>query len=173
MARCLIWRGTCRFGQHDALLPGARSAVMVTMDYLSDAEGWQAKEEAACLIRIGQWSRSMLAPRLSQGAAHRLSVLARKMQEAWGPWAIAPVWTRPDHGSGVGAAGRPGLARQTHLLLSRAELHVLPGNTAHDRPLPATAPVSNHCGSCTACLVACPHSIRGPTSSMPGAASLT
>jgi len=145
--------------QHDALLPGARSAVMVTMDYLPEAEGWQAKEEAA----VSDPNRAVVSV-YARGRdyhkvlRHRLSALARKMQEAWGPLGhracvdSAPImeveWARQ---AGLGWRGKH------TLLLSRARGSMFfLGTLLTDRPLPASAPVSDHCGSCMACLAACP-----------------
>ncbi len=145
--------------QHDALLPGARSAVMVTMDYLSDAEDWQAKEAAA----LEDPNRAVVSVYARGRDYHkvlrqRLAALAHKMQDAWGPMGhracvdSAPImeveWARQ---AGLGWRGKHSLL----LSRSRGSMFFL-GALLTDRPLPATAPVSDHCGSCTACLAACP-----------------
>lgn len=145
--------------QHDALLPGARSVVMVTMDYLAQPKDWQQREAEA----IDHPNRAVVSVYARGRDYHklmrrRLAQLAHSMVAAWGPMGhracvdSAPILE-------VELARRAGLGwRGKHtLLLSREQGSMFfLGALLTDRVLPASQPVADHCGRCTACLTACP-----------------
>jgi len=146
------------------LLPGTLRVLTARMDYLPRAtpEGWQALAwqrlatgDAAnvSLYALGRDYHKVLRQRLQR--------LGEALQQTVG--AQATVACRPFTDSApvleVELGARSGLGwRGKHtLLLSRegGSMFFL-GELFINLPLPLTAPVTGHCGECTACLSACP-----------------
>ncbi len=146
------------------LLPGTLRVVTARMDYLPQAtpEGWQAvawqrlaAPDAAnvSIYALGRDYHKVLRQRLQR--------LGQALQQAVGD--RATVACRPFTDSApvleVELSARSGIGwRGKHtLLLSRegGSMFFL-GELFVNLPLPVTAPVSGHCGECTACISACP-----------------
>jgi epoxyqueuosine reductase len=143
------------------LVPGTVSVITARMDYLPRdlGEGWQAVEWArlkdaqqatVSLYARGRDYHKMLRARLQQ--------LAERMAEAIGPFGhrvftdSAPVLeVELASRSGIGWRGKHTLAlhREAGSMFFLGEIYV-------DLALPASAPASAHCGSCSACIDVCP-----------------
>jgi epoxyqueuosine reductase len=143
------------------LVPGTVSVISARADYLprDAADGWQAVEwrrmaepgaATVSLYARGRDYHKVLRQRL-QRLAHRLA-------EAVGPFGHR-VFTDSAPVLEVELAVRSGLGwRGKHTLaLSRdAGSMFFLGEIFVDLALPPTAPVEAHCGTCSACLDACP-----------------
>jgi len=141
------------------LVPGTVRAVMVAMDYSPADPAWVEQAWATLHDTERAYvSRYALGRDYHRVVRSRLAALARRMQEAIGPFGwrafcdSAPVME-------VELARRAGLGwRGKHtLLLARdgGSMRFL-GTLYTDLPLPADAPVDAHCGRCRACIDACP-----------------
>jgi epoxyqueuosine reductase len=142
------------------LLPGTVSVVTARMDYLPVADtGWQAVEwqgladperAMVSLYARGRDYHKVLRSRLQQ--------LAERLAERLGPLGFR-VFTDSAPVLEVELASRSGLGwRGKHTLaLSReAGSMFFLGEIYVDAPLPASPPVSDHCGHCSACIDVCP-----------------
>ncbi|MDP3702491.1 MAG: tRNA epoxyqueuosine(34) reductase QueG [Hylemonella sp.] len=150
------------------LLPGTVSVITARMDYLgaSMPEGWQAieferlqrpEEGIVSLYARGRDYHKVLRARLQQ--------LAERMAAEVGPFGhrvftdSAPVLEAElAVRSGQGWRGKHTLVlnREAGSMFFLGEIYV-------DLALPASEPVSNHCGSCEACITVCPtQAILGP-----------
>lgn len=143
------------------LVPGTVRVITVRMDYLprDTPPDWVDREHAALatpgLARVSVYARGRDYHKVLR---QRLQQLADRMADAIGPFGYraftdsAPVLE-------VELAVRSGLGwRGGHTLaLSRdAGSMFFLGELFVDLPLPPTDPVEPHCGSCTACIDACP-----------------
>ena len=143
------------------LVPGTVSVITARMDYLprETPAGWQAVEWQR-LQRPGEAIVSAYARGRDYHKVlrSRLQKLAERIAEAVGPFGhraftdSAPVLeaelaTR----SGQGWRGKHTLvlSREAGSMFFLGEIYV-------DLPLEPTAPVTAHCGSCSACIDACP-----------------
>lgn len=143
------------------LVPGTVSIVTARMDYLPrDAPPDWAERERARLLRPGEAVVSVYA----RGRDYhkvlraRLQKLADRIQEAVGPLGHR-VFTDSAPVLEAELARRSGLGwRGKHsLLLSRdAGSMFFLGEIFLDLPLPPTQAVTEHCGTCEACVLACP-----------------
>ena len=143
------------------LVPGTLSVVTARMDYLPRdmPEGWQAVEwqrlSAPSQANVSVYARGRDYHKVLRA---RLQGLADRLADAVGPFGhrvftdSAPVLevelgTR----SGIGWRGKHTLAlhREAGSMFFLGEIYV-------DLALPVTAPVQDHCGSCSACLDVCP-----------------
>jgi epoxyqueuosine reductase len=143
-------------GEPGALVPGAIRVISVRMDYRPA----EARDARAVLgdPRRAYVSRYALGRDYHKVLRRNLQALADRIAAEAGPFGYrvfcdsAPVME-------VAFASKAGLGwRGKHTLnLSRdaGSLYFL-GEIYTDLPLPPTAPVSDHCGSCRACLDACP-----------------
>ena len=141
------------------LVPGTVRAIMVSLDYAPQDPDWLA----AAWQNLAEGERAYVS-RYALGRDYhkvvrgRLAQLAERIQEAIGPFGwrafcdSAPVME-------VELARRAGLGwRGKHTLLIDREAGSMRflGTLYTDLPLPVDAPVSEHCGRCTACITACP-----------------
>jgi len=150
------------------LLPGARRAICVRMDYRpgADPENWIDREWR----RLGDRQAAVVSVYARGRDYHkvmraRLARLADRIAERVGPWGFrvctdsAPVFE-------VELARRAGLGwRGKHtLLLSReAGSMFFLGEILTDLPLPVDEALTDHCGSCARCIEICPtRAILGP-----------
>jgi epoxyqueuosine reductase len=143
------------------LVPGTVSVITARMDYLpaSTPEGWQAVEFGR-LKRPAEGIVSMYA----RGRDYhkvlraRLQSLSDRIAAAAGPVGYR-VFTDSAPVLEVELASRSGQGwRGKHTLVLHREggsMFFL-GEIYTDLPLAPTAPVEDHCGSCQACLSACP-----------------
>ncbi|MDB5856532.1 MAG: hypothetical protein JWQ76_221 [Ramlibacter sp.] len=143
------------------LVPGTTSVITARMDYLpaTTPEGWQAveferlerpREAIVSLYARGRDYHKVLRARLQQ--------LSERIAEATGPFGhrvftdSAPVLeVELGARSGQGWRGRHTLVldRDGGSMFFLGEIYV-------DFALPATQPVGDHCGKCTACIDVCP-----------------
>lgn len=146
-----------------ALVPGTARVVSVRMDYLRE-EAWPGQRIAG--ERERAWiSRYALGRDYHRIMRPRLQKLATRIGEAIGPFGYrvfvdsAPVMEKPL----AEQAGLGWMGKHTVLINKGAGSLFLLGEMLTDLPLPPDAPVANHCGSCSACISACPTgAIIGP-----------
>ena len=139
-----------------ALVPGTASVICVRMDYLA-AGGLepQAVLDDAALAYV---SRYALGRDYHKVMRNRLQKLVDAIRELAGDVACrvftdsAPVLEKPlAREAGLGWQGK-----HTNLLSRDAGSWFFLGEIYTELALPADAPVADHCGSCTACIDACP-----------------
>ena len=144
------------------LVPGTVSVITARMDYLprgKSMDDWQAAELSR-LARPGEGIVSVYA----RGRDYhkvlraRLQKLSDRIAEAVGPFGhrvftdSAPVLEAELAArSGQGWRGKHTLVlnREAGSMFFLGEIYV-------DMPLPESAPVTAHCGSCSACIAICP-----------------
>jgi epoxyqueuosine reductase len=138
------------------LIPGTISCISVRMDY------WprQARDAHAVLAdaQRGYVSRYALGRDYHKVLRARLQKLCERLVEAVGPFGYrvftdsAPVLEKAlARNAGLGWIGK-----HTNLIDKDSGSYFFLGEVYVDLPLPASAPGSAHCGSCSACLPACP-----------------
>ncbi|MGA1288683.1 MAG: tRNA epoxyqueuosine(34) reductase QueG [Rubrivivax sp.] len=143
------------------LVPGTVSVITVRMDYLPASAGddWRAQEAA----RLADPTQAVVSLYARGRDYHkvlrsRLQTLAERIAQEVGPFGhraftdSAPVLeVELAARSGLGWRGKHTLAlhREAGSMFFLGELFV-------DLALPPSAPVTAHCGSCTACMDVCP-----------------
>jgi epoxyqueuosine reductase len=138
------------------LIPGTVSCVSVRMDYwpheAADAEATLADSS------VGYVSRYALGRDYHKLLRARLQKLCDVIQEAVGPFGhrvftdSAPVLEKAlARNAGLGWIGK-----HTNLIDSKAGSYFFLGEIFLDLPLPVDQPSTAHCGSCSACMPACP-----------------
>jgi epoxyqueuosine reductase len=137
------------------LVPGTLAVISVRLDY------WPKGRDAATTQEDGERayiSRYALGRDYHKVLRGRLQRLAKRIETEIGPFAYrvfsdsAPVLE-------VELANRSGLGwrgKHTLLLTREAGSWFFLGELYVALPLPADVAVSDHCGSCSACLTACP-----------------
>jgi len=136
---------------HPALLqPGTLSVISAAIDYLPHLKTADQPGQAAI-------SRYAQGRDYHKVVRHRLQKLADAISTLIGPFGYrafadsAPVMeVEFAHQAGLGWRGK-----HTLLLSKKGSWRFL-GEIYCDLPLPPDAPLTDHCGSCTACLAACP-----------------
>ena len=153
----------------DELVPGTVSVITARMDYLprdTDLATWRETERARSLRHdeavVSIYARGRDYHKVLR---QRLQKLAERLAQAVGPLGhrvftdSAPVLeVELAARSGIGWRGKHTLAldREGGSMFFLGEIYI-------DRHLPATPPVDAHCGSCSACITACPTgAIVGP-----------
>jgi len=138
------------------LEPGTLSVISVRMDYLPDCgvDPWQLLANA----QQGYISRYALGRDYHKLMRKRLQQLAGRIAAHIGPFGYrvfvdsAPVLEKPlAQKAGLGWVGK-----HSNILSRTAGSWFFLGEIYIDLPLPADMPVSEHCGSCRACLDICP-----------------
>lgn len=158
------------------LVRGTRRVIAVRMDYLPREEADAAADTAADAVAgdASDWRAREAARLQDPGAAvislyargrdyhkvlrQRLQQLAQRIEADIGVFGFR-VFTDSAPVMEVALAQKAGLGwRGKHtLLLSReAGSMFFLGEIYTDLPLPVDAPVDDHCGSCSACITACP-----------------
>ena len=138
------------------LVPGTVRAISVRMDYTrpetADAKTALADPRRAYVARYA------LGRDYHKTMRKRLARLAAAIGERVGPYGYrvfvdsAPVLEKAlARNAGLGWIGK-----HTNLLDRDAGSYFLLGEILTDLPLPADAPVTAHCGSCSACIDVCP-----------------
>ena len=138
------------------LVPGTVRVISVRMDCTApdvpEASGVLARGDRAYIARyaLGRDYHHILRNRLQQ--------LANRLVEEIGPFGYrpftdsAPVLEKPlARDAGLGWIGK-----HTNLINARAGSLFVLGEMYTDLPLPVDTPATDHCGSCTACIPACP-----------------
>ncbi len=154
-----------RHGLHRArpaeLVPGTLRVISARMDYLprDGAPGWAADEVAATQdpqrAVVSVYARGRDYHKVLRG---RLQCLAERLAAEVGPIG-ARVFTDSAPVLEVELAARSGLGwRGKHTLALHREAGSMffLGEIYVDLPLPVSPPVEAHCGSCAACISACP-----------------
>ncbi len=138
------------------LVPGTLRVISVRMDYLP--EGQAEAELALADTAVGYVSRYALGRDYHKLMRRRLQKLADRITEAVGPFGYrvftdsAPVLEKAlARNAGLGWIGK-----HSNLIDSKAGSWFFLGEILTDLPLPIDAPASNHCGSCSRCITACP-----------------
>jgi len=137
------------------LVPGTLRVISARMDY------WPAAADPAAVLAdpaLGYVSRYALGRDYHKLVRPRLARLADRLATAVGADGYraftdsAPVLEKAlARNAGLGWIGK-----HTNLLDRRDGSWFFLGEVFTDLPLPVDAPVTAHCGSCTACLEACP-----------------
>jgi len=138
------------------LVPGTVSCISVRMDYWPK----DAADAGAALAdrNLGYISRYAMGRDYHKVLRSRLQKLCGRIQEAVGPFGYrvftdsAPVLEKAlARDAGLGWIGK-----HTNLIDRNAGSYFFLGEVYVDFKLPADAPSSAHCGSCSACMPACP-----------------
>ncbi len=144
------------------LVPGTRSIVVARMNYLPEAA-----DAGACLAdgSRAMVSRYALGRDYHKLLRNRLQKLADRIAAEVGEFGhrvftdSAPVM----EGAVAAQAGLGWRGKHTLLLSREAGSWFFLGEIYTDLPLPPDLPVTDHCGTCTACIDACPtHAIIAP-----------
>jgi epoxyqueuosine reductase len=167
-ARLLRWLADGRHGTMDwmarhgtrrarpaELVPGTLRVISVRMDYLTDAA---AMEDVLAAPHLAYVSRYALGRDYHKVLRSRLQRLAERIEAAIGPFGhraftdSAPVLEKPlARNAGLGWIGK-----HTNLIHRRAGSWFFLGELYTDLPLPVDEPATDHCGTCTRCIAACP-----------------
>ena len=150
------------------LVPGTLRVITARMDYLPrhSTDDWREREWQ----RITQPGEAVVSVYARGRDYHkvlraRLETLAQQLRAAVGPFGYR-VFTDSAPVLEVELAARSGLGwrgKHTLALHRDAGSMFFLGELFVDLPLPVTAPVEAHCGSCTACMAICPtQAIIGP-----------
>ncbi len=136
------------------LVAGTLSVISARMDYLPDAaEPWRVIDDP----QQGYISRYALGRDYHKVLRGRLQKLADRIATAIGPFGhrvfvdSAPVLEKPL----AAAAGLGWIGKHSNLLTRSGSWFFL-GEIYTDLPLPADAPVADHCGRCRSCIDICP-----------------
>jgi len=138
------------------LAPGTVRVVSARMDY------WPARSRTATAVladgTLGYVSRYALGRDYHKVLRHGLRHLARELQRRIGPFGYrvcvdtAPVLEKAlARDAGLGWIGK-----HTNLIARDAGSWFFLGEILTDLPLPVDARASAHCGTCHACIPACP-----------------
>ena len=139
----------------EQLVPGTIRVVCVRMDYALDSKDSLESMENTGKAYVSRYARGRDYHKLIR---KRLQKLARRIQDVVGPFGYrafvdsAPVLERAlAEKSGMGWIGK-----NTMLINKQAGSLFFLGELFTDLPLPVDEQVSDHCGSCSACLDICP-----------------
>ncbi len=140
----------------EELMPGTIRVITARMDYWPEtaSDAWQVMGES----ELGFISRYALGRDYHKLIRKRLLRLSKRIEEAVGAMGYrvftdsAPVMEKAlAQKSGLGWIGK-----HTNVLNRQNGSYFFLGEIYTDLPLPLTEPVSDHCGSCTACIDICP-----------------
>jgi epoxyqueuosine reductase len=139
-----------------ALVPGTVRVITARLNY------WPARARPAQAVladsRRAYVARYALGRDYHKVLRQRLARLAKRIEDDVGPFGHR-VFTDSAPVLEVALAAKSGLGwRGKHTLLLTRDMgsYFFLGEIYTDLPLPITPPVSAHCGTCTACLGACP-----------------
>ena len=166
--RLLQWLAAGRHGELDymarygakrarpaEIVPGTVRVISARMDYLPDAaDSWRVMEDGT----RAYVSRYALGRDYHKVLRGRLQELADRIACEIGSFGYR-VFTDSAPVMEVEIARKAGLGwrgKHTLLLAREAGSYFFLGEIYTDLPLPADAPVSEHCGACTKCIDVCP-----------------
>lgn len=139
----------------EQLVPGTIRVVCVRMDYALDSQDSLESMQNTGKAYVSRYARGRDYHKLIR---KRLQKLARRIQDVVGPFGYrafvdsAPVLERAlAEKSGMGWIGK-----NTMLINKQAGSWFFLGELFTDLPLPVDEQVSDHCGSCSACIDICP-----------------
>ncbi|MEO1847481.1 MAG: tRNA epoxyqueuosine(34) reductase QueG [Pseudomonadota bacterium] len=149
-------RHTDKRSQPDRLVPGIHRVISVRLNYFPN----QGTPPIDVLQdpTLGYIARYALGRDYHRLIRRKLQKLADRITESVGPFRYrafadsAPVMEKPL----AQAAGIGWIGKHTNLLNQHQGSWFFLGELYTDLPLPVDAPASNHCGSCTQCIDACP-----------------
>ncbi|HUJ54099.1 MAG TPA: tRNA epoxyqueuosine(34) reductase QueG, partial [Steroidobacteraceae bacterium] len=139
-----------------ALAPGTVRVVSARMDYWPDAA--RAADAVLADATLGYVSRYALGRDYHKILRRALVTLARELEQRIGPFGYrvcvdtAPVLEK----ALAREAGLGWIGKHTNLIAREAGSYFFLGEILTDLPLPLDAHASAHCGSCSACIPACP-----------------
>lgn len=152
-----------RRSRPQSLQPGTCRIISVRMDYLPESQA--AAEAVLHDPELGYVSRYALGRDYHKVLRKRLQRLADRISEAIGPFAYrafvdsAPVMEK----ALAEKAGLGWIGKHTNLIHDKAGSYFFLGELYTDVPLPIDTPAAAHCGTCNACIPACPTgAIVGP-----------
>ena len=138
------------------LLPGTLSVISVRM--ATSASDARPAAEVLTDGGRGYIARYALGRDYHKVLRTRLAMLAERLESEIGPFGYrafvdsAPVMEKPlARNAGLGWIGK-----HTNLINERAGSLFMLGELFTDLPLPADVPAKDRCGSCSACIPACP-----------------
>jgi epoxyqueuosine reductase len=140
----------------EQLVPGTIRVISVRMDYWPEPaqEAWSVINDD----QLGFVSRYALGRDYHKLMRNRLAKLAEKIKSEFGDMGYrvfsdsAPVMEKAiAEKAGIGWIGK-----HSNVLNRERGSYFFLGEIYTDMPLPTTKPVSEHCGSCSACLDICP-----------------
>jgi len=138
------------------LVPGTLRIISVRMN--STAPDAAPAQEVLADGRLGYVARYALGRDYHKILRQRLAKLAAMLEAEIGPFGYrafvdsAPVMEKPlARNAGLGWIGK-----HTNLINSRAGSLFMLGELFTDLPLPVDAPAKDRCGTCSACIPACP-----------------
>jgi len=138
------------------LIPGTLRVISARLDYLPEAQSAMHKRLADPATAFV--SRYALGRDYHRLLRARLQRLATRIEAAVGPFGYrvftdsAPVLEKPL----AAEAGLGWIGKHTNLINARAGSWFFLGEIYTDLPLPADTPATDRCGTCRACLDACP-----------------
>ncbi|MDE2089859.1 MAG: tRNA epoxyqueuosine(34) reductase QueG, partial [Gammaproteobacteria bacterium] len=138
------------------LVPGTVRVISVRMDYLPGDV--QRPDAVIGHKAMAYLSRYALGRDYHKVLRHRLRRFAERIEKATGPFGYrafvdsAPVLEK----ALANKAGLGWIGKHTNLINARAGSWFFLGELYTDLPLPVDAPAADHCGSCSACIDACP-----------------
>ena len=144
------------------LVPGTLRVITARLDYWP--EGARDPQDVLADPARGYVSRYALGRDYHKVLRSRLQALADRIAAEVGPFGYR-VFTdsAPVMEVALGAKSGTGWRGKHTLLLTREGSWFFLGEIYTDLPLPVTPPVTAHCGTCTACIAACPTgAIVGP-----------
>jgi len=141
----------------EALLPGTVRVITVRMNYLDD----HARDMASVLAdpERAYVSRYALGRDYHKVLRQRLQQLIDRMRQTWGRDYAFRAFSDSAPVLEVALAAKSGIGwrgKHTLLLDRSAGSYFFLGEIYTDLPLPASDAVTDHCGSCTRCIAACP-----------------
>jgi epoxyqueuosine reductase len=139
----------------DALVPGTASVISVRMDYRPDAADSEAILADGAKAFVSRYALGRDYHKVLRG---RLQQLADRIAAEVGEFGYR-VFTDSAPVMEVELAAKAGLGwrgKHTLLLAREAGSFFFLGEIFTDLPLPADAPLSEHCGTCAKCIDACP-----------------
>jgi len=145
-----------RRGHPEQLVPGTVRVISVRLNYLP--EYGADPETVLADSTLGFISRYALGRDYHKLIRRRLQVLATRIESEIGPFGYrvftdsAPVLER----ALAEKAGLGWIGKHTNLLHREAGSWFFLGEIYTDLPLPVDTPPANHCGTCQACITACP-----------------
>jgi epoxyqueuosine reductase len=139
-----------------AIKPGTVRVISVRLDYWPGSA--RPAEAVLAAGALGYVSRYALGRDYHRLMRNRLQRLADAIGRRIGPFGYrvfvdtGPVLEKPlARNAGLGWIGK-----HTNLINTRAGSYFFLGELYTDLPLPIDPPASEHCGSCAACIPACP-----------------
>lgn len=138
------------------LIPGTLRVISVRMDYWPEPSA--AAQEVLNAAQLGYVSRYALGRDYHSMMRKRLQKLAQRIEQQAGPFGYrafsdsAPVLEK----ALAEKAGLGWIGKHSNLLQEKTGSWFFLGELYTDLPLPLDTPHLNHCGTCQACIDACP-----------------